>query len=155
MRAVLQRVSEARVTVAGEVVGAIGPGLLVFLGVGKGDGQAELDLLPEKIATLRIFEDEAGKMNRSVLDTTKQVLVVSQFTLYADTRKGRRPSFTDAMPPEEAKALYLRFCDRCRELGLQVATGVFAADMKVALLNDGPVTIVLDTDAQNSQVSSK
>lgn len=145
MRAVLQRVREASVTVDGAVVGSIGPGLLVLLGVGKGDGEAELAFMVDKIPSLRIFEDAAGKMNLSLLDGSKQVLVVSQFTLYADTRKGRRPSFTDAMAPDEAKRLYELFCERCRALGLTVAQGIFAADMQVALVNDGPVTIVLDS----------
>lgn len=147
MRAVLQRVKEASVTVEGQVTGKIGPGLLVLLGVGKGDGDADLDFMVDKIPTLRIFEDDAGKMNRSLLDTSKALLAVSQFTLYADTSRGRRPSFIDAMPPDEAKATYARFCSRCRDLGLTVEEGVFAADMKVALINDGPVTIVLDSKA--------
>jgi D-tyrosyl-tRNA(Tyr) deacylase len=145
MRAVLQRVREASVTVDGAVVGSIGAGLLVFLGVGQRDTEADLDFMVDKVPALRIFEDDAGKMNRSLLDTSKQLLVVSQFTLYADTRKGRRPSFTDAMPPDEAKRLYELFCERCRARGLTVARGIFAADMKVALVNDGPVTIVLDS----------
>ena len=145
MRAVLQRVKEASVTVDGHVTGRIGPGLLVLLGVGKGDGDADLDFMVDKIPTLRIFEDDAGKMNKSLLDTSKAMLAVSQFTLYADTSRGRRPSFIDAMPPDEAKAMYARFCERCRSAGLTVAEGVFAADMKVALINDGPVTIVLDS----------
>ncbi len=147
MRAVLQRVLEASVTVDGQVVGKIGPGLLVLLGVGKGDTEADLDFMVEKIPLLRIFEDEAGKMNRALLDGSKALLCVSQFTLFADTTKGRRPSFLDAMPPEEAKRLYLRFCERCRALGLTVEEGVFAADMKVALVNDGPVTLTLDSRA--------
>lgn len=148
MRAVLQRVLSASVKVDGAVTGEIGPGLLVLLGVGKGDGDADLEWMADKIAGLRIFEDDAGKMNRSLLDTSKAMLCVSQFTLYADTRKGRRPSFIDAGPPEEAKVLYGRFCERSRALGLTVAEGVFAADMKVALVNDGPVTICLDSKAQ-------
>ncbi|MCU0695155.1 MAG: D-aminoacyl-tRNA deacylase [Myxococcaceae bacterium] len=147
MRAVLQRVKEASVTVDGQVVGAIGPGLLVLLGVGKGDTEADVDFMVDKVPGLRIFEDEAGKMNRSLVDGSKHLLAVSQFTLYADTRKGRRPSFVDAMPPDEAKRLYALFCERCRASGLTVAEGVFAADMKVALVNDGPVTIVLDSRA--------
>jgi D-aminoacyl-tRNA deacylase len=147
MRAVLQRVREASVTVDGQIVGQIGPGLLVLLGVGKGDTDADVDFMVDKIPLLRIFEDDAGKMNRSLLDGTRQLLAVSQFTLYADTRKGRRPSFTDAMPPDEAKRLYASFCEKCRAAGLSVAEGVFAADMKVALVNDGPVTIVLDSRA--------
>jgi D-tyrosyl-tRNA(Tyr) deacylase len=145
VRAVLQRVKEASVTVDGAVVGAIGPGLLVLLGVGKGDSEADVDFMVDKVPGLRIFEDDAGKMNRSLHDGSKQLLAVSQFTLFADTKKGRRPSFTDAMPPDEAKRLYALFCERCRGAGLTVAEGIFAADMKVALLNDGPVTIVLDS----------
>lgn len=145
MRAVLQRVKEASVTVEGTVTGKIGPGLLVLLGVGKGDTEADLDFMVDKIPQLRIFEDEAGKMNRALLDGSRQLLAVSQFTLYADTRKGRRPSFIDAMEPVEARRLYASFCERCRALGLEVQEGVFAADMKVALVNDGPVTIVLDS----------
>jgi D-tyrosyl-tRNA(Tyr) deacylase len=147
MRAVLQRVREASVTVDGQIVGQIGPGLLVLLGVGKSDTDADVDFMVDKVPLLRIFEDDAGKMNRSLLDGTRQLLAVSQFTLCADTRKGRRPSFTDAMPPDEAKRLYASFCEKCRAAGLTVAEGVFAADMKVALVNDGPVTIVLDSRA--------
>jgi D-tyrosyl-tRNA(Tyr) deacylase len=145
MRAVLQRVKEASVTVDGQVTGKIGPGLLVLFGVGKGDTEADLAFMVDKIPGLRIFEDDAGKMNRSLLDTSKALLAVSQFTLFADTSKGRRPSFIDAMPPDEAKRLYALFCERCRALGLQVEEGIFAADMQVALVNDGPVTIVLDS----------
>src|SRR5688572_19218525 len=145
MRAVLQRVLSAKVEVEGRVTGEIGPGLLVLLGVGKGDADAELEWMADKIAGMRIFEDEAGKMNKSLLETSRAMLCVSQFTLYADTRKGRRPSFIDAGPPEEAKALYAKFCERSRGLGLTVAEGIFAADMKVALVNDGPVTIWLDS----------
>lgn len=145
MRAVLQRVKEASVTVDGNVVGAIGSGLMVLLGVGKGDTDADVDFMVDKVPGLRIFEDDAGKMNRSLHDGSKQLLAVSQFTLYADTKKGRRPSFTDAMPPDEAKRLYASFCEKCRAAGLMVAEGIFAADMKVALINDGPVTIVLDS----------
>jgi D-tyrosyl-tRNA(Tyr) deacylase len=144
MRALLQRVREASVTVAGERVGAIGPGLLVFLGVGQGDGEAEAVALADRIAGLRIFEDEAGKMNRSLLDTHRAALVVSQFTLYADTRKGRRPSFIEAAPPDEARRLIARACEALRRLGVEVQEGVFAAEMQVALVNDGPVTIWLD-----------
>lgn len=147
MRVVLQRVREASVTVNRQLVGAIGPGLLVFLGVGKEDAETDVDFMVEKVRGLRVFEDDAGKMNRSVHDGSKALLVVSQFTLYADTRKGRRPSFIDAMPPDEARRLYLLFCERCRAAGLTVAEGQFAADMQVALVNDGPVTIVIDSRA--------
>ena len=145
MRAVLQRVKEASVTVDGKITGQIGQGLLVLLGVGKGDTQQDLDFMVDKIPALRIFEDAAGKMNLSLMDTSKALLAVSQFTLFADTKKGRRPSFIDAMAPEEARRMYAAFCERCRALGLEVQEGVFAADMKVALVNDGPVTICLDS----------
>jgi len=145
MRAVVQRVLEASVTVNGERVSQIGPGLLVLLGVGKGDTEADVPWMAEKLATLRIFEDAAGKMNLSLEDTHKQLIVVSQFTLYGDARRGRRPSFTDALEPEAAKVLYEKVCEQLRARGLTVGTGVFAADMKVALINDGPVTILLET----------
>lgn len=145
MRAVIQRVERARVEVEGKAVSEIGPGLLVLLGIGKGDGEAELGWMVEKVANLRIFEDQAGKMNRSVLESSKAILVVSQFTLYGDARKGRRPSFLEACEPEEANRLYQAFCQRSRELGLSVGEGVFAAQMKVGLVNDGPVTILLDS----------
>jgi len=144
VRALLQRVREASVTVEGRKVGAIGPGLLVLLGVGRGDGDSEAVALADRIAGLRIFEDAAGKMNLSLLDTHRAALVVSQFTLYADTRKGRRPSFIDAAPPEEARRLYARACQALRALGVHVEEGVFAAEMQVALINDGPVTILLE-----------
>jgi D-tyrosyl-tRNA(Tyr) deacylase len=145
MRAVVQRVLEASVTVEGQRVSEIGPGLLVLLGVGKGDTEADLTWMVEKLATLRIFEDAQGKMNLSLEDTTKQLIVVSQFTLYGDARKGRRPSFIEAMEPAPAKALYERACELLRARGLTVGTGIFAADMKVALVNDGPVTILLES----------
>ena len=144
MRALLQRVREASVTVEGRKVGALGPGLLVLLGVGRGDGDSEAVALADRIAGLRIFEDAAGKMNLSLLDTHRAALVVSQFTLYADTRRGRRPSFIDAAPPEEARRLYARACEALRALGVHVEEGVFAAEMQVALINDGPVTILLE-----------
>ena len=144
MRALLQRVREASVTVEGRKVGAIGPGLLVLLGVGRGDGDSEAVALADRIAGLRIFEDAAGKMNLSLLDTHRAALVVSQFTLSADPRKGRRPSFIDAAPPEEARRLYARACEALRALGVNVEEGVFAAEMRVALINDGPVTILLE-----------
>jgi D-tyrosyl-tRNA(Tyr) deacylase len=143
MRAVVQRVTRARVTVAGETVGRIGPGLLVLVGVAEGDGQAEADALAGKIARLRIFEDEAGKFARSVADAGGAVLAVSQFTLIADTRKGNRPSFSDAARPEHASPLFDHLCAALRELGLPVETGSFGAHMQVELVNDGPVTIVL------------
>ncbi|WNG33774.1 D-tyrosyl-tRNA(Tyr) deacylase [Archangium minus] len=145
MKAVVQRVLEASVTVQGERVSQMGPGLLVLLGVGKGDTEADVTWMVEKLATLRIFEDAAGKMNLSLEDTSRQLIVVSQFTLYGDARKGRRPSFIDAMEPVGAKALYERVCDALRARGLTVGTGVFAADMKVALVNDGPVTLLLES----------
>jgi len=142
---VVQRVLRASVRVAGEVRGTIERGLLVFLGVANGDGEDAARFLAEKLAALRIFEDDAGKMNRSVVDVGGGVLVVSQFTLYGDARKGNRPSFSDAAPPEAANALYERFCAMLREKGLAVATGVFRAEMAVELVNDGPVTILLDS----------
>jgi D-tyrosyl-tRNA(Tyr) deacylase len=145
MRAVLQRVARASVEVEGRIVGRIGLGWLVLLGVAKGDSDEDADRLAEKVAGLRAFEDEAGKMNRAVADVGGSVLVVSQFTLLGDCRAGRRPSFIDAAEPIEAERLYLRFADRLRGLGLAVETGVFRADMKVELLNDGPVTLLLDS----------
>lgn len=145
MRAVIQRVSEASVTVEQRVVGAISRGLLVLLGVGHADGPAEATLLAEKIAAMRIFPDAAGRFNRSAIESGAAVLVVSQFTLYADTRRGRRPSFSDAAPPDLAAPLVEAFADVLRRQGLSVATGVFGAHMQVALVNDGPVTIVLDS----------
>lgn len=145
MRAVVQRVSRASVSVDGQTVGEIGPGLLVLLGVGRGDAEADADLLADKVANLRVFPDAAGQMNRSVLDTSGGVLVVSQFTLLGDARKGRRPSYLEAAPPEEANRLYGHFAAKLRESGLQVAEGVFRAMMEVALVNQGPVTILLDS----------
>jgi D-aminoacyl-tRNA deacylase len=147
MRAVVQRVASAAVDVGGARLSEIGRGLLVLLGVGKEDADQDLAWMAEKIAHLRIFEDDEGKMNRSVLDTTRQVLVVSQFTLYGDTRKGRRPSFIEAREPNEANALYEALCERLRALGLTVGTGRFRAQMQVALVNDGPVTLWLDSRA--------
>ncbi len=146
MRAVIQRVSRAAVRVEGEEVGAIGPGLLVLLGVGQGDGPGEAKLLAEKITHLRIFNDAAGKFNLSVLEVGGGVLVVSQFTLFADTRRGRRPSFISAGVPEIAAPLVERFMEEVRALGLEVAGGRFGAHMQVELVNDGPVTILLDTE---------
>lgn len=146
MRAVVQRVSKGRVTVEGRVTGEIGNGLVILLGVGAGDTLAEVDLLAEKIARLRIFSDEAGKFNLSAIDVGAGMLVVSQFTLYADCRRGRRPGFTDAARPEVAIPLYEAFVDALRKMELRVETGQFQAMMMVDISNDGPVTIWLDTD---------
>jgi D-tyrosyl-tRNA(Tyr) deacylase len=143
MRAVVQRVRRARVTVADETVGQIGAGLLVLVGVAEDDGAEEARALAGKVARLRIFEDEAGKFDRSVVDSGGAVLAVSQFTLIADTRKGNRPSFSHAARPERAEPLFDRFCAALRELGPTVETGRFGARMEVELVNDGPVTIVL------------
>jgi D-tyrosyl-tRNA(Tyr) deacylase len=145
VRAVVQRVSSARVEVDGEPVASIGKGLLVLLGVARGDGERQAQWLADKIAGLRIFEDDEGKMNLSVQEVGGSVLVVSQFTLLGDCRKGRRPSFTEAAPPEEAHRLYQKFAARLREGGVHVETGVFQARMAVHLVNDGPVTLSLDT----------
>jgi len=145
MRAVVQRVKEASVTVGGEVKGRIGHGLLVLLGVAIGDTDADADAMAEKVANLRVFADDQGQMNRSVLDAGGELLVVSQFTLLGDARRGRRPSYIDAAPPEEANRLYERFVGAARGLGLHVETGVFRAMMDVGLVNDGPVTILLDS----------
>ncbi len=148
MRALIQRVSRGSVTIAGEVVGAIDRGYVVLLGVAHADTPAEAEWLAQKILELRLFEDEDGKMNRSLLDVEGGLLVVSQFTLYADARKGRRPSFTDAAPPPVAIPLYEHFVSRLRASGRPVATGRFGADMQVEILNDGPVTIWLERDPQ-------
>ena len=145
MRACIQRVSEARVTVRGEVTGQIGGGLVVLLGVGTNDGEAEMSWLAEKIIGLRVFEGDAGKMNRSLAEAGGAMLVVSQFTLYGDCRKGRRPSFTSAAPPELAERLYEEFVARVRAAGIEVATGWFREHMLVSLVNDGPVTLWIDT----------
>jgi D-tyrosyl-tRNA(Tyr) deacylase len=145
MMALLQRVSAAKVEVAGRTTGSIGRGLLVFLCVMRGDTDEDLGHLAEKIARLRVFEDKEGKMNLSVQDIHGELLVVSQFTLAANTSKGNRPSFDTAEPPGRAKAMYERFVDRLRPLGLTVRTGEFAATMAVTLTNDGPVTILVDS----------
>lgn len=145
MRAVLQRVSRASVTVEGETVGQIGRGLLVFLGVGPEDDEDDLRYTVRKTAGLRIFPDDEGKMNLSVLDVEGEVLVVPQFTLYGDCRKGQRPSFTNAGPPDKAEAYYEKFTERLRRRGLEVDTGSFRDHMEVKLLNDGPVTMLLDS----------
>jgi len=144
VKVLLQRVSRAAVRVEGETVGSIGAGLLVLLGVEQGDGEADADYLADKSAELRIFPDDEGKMNRSVEDAGGELLVVSQFTLAACTRRGRRPSYSRAAPPELAVPLYERFAARLRGRGLRVAEGVFQAMMEVELVNDGPVTVLLD-----------
>ena len=145
MRAVVQRVTQARVTVAGQTVGAIGPGLMVLVGVEEGDGDADVRYLADKVPNLRIFEDAAGKMNRSLLDVGGAILAVSQFTLLGDARGGRRPSFIRAARPEAADPLYERLAACWRGAGVKVETGVFGAEMAVSLVNDGPVTILLDS----------
>ncbi|MGH2510515.1 MAG: D-aminoacyl-tRNA deacylase [Ktedonobacteraceae bacterium] len=146
MRALIQRVSHASVRVDGEVVGAIEHGLLVLLGIGQGDSEAQVKTLVDKIVHLRIFEDDAGKMNRSLLAIQGEALIVSQFTLYADSRKGRRPSFIEAAPPTVAEPLYECFKEAIAAYGLSVVSGIFGASMQVDLLNDGPVTIWLDSE---------
>ena len=147
MKAVIQRVTNASVSVDGEVKGSIDKGFLIFLGVVQGDTFAQAEVLASKIAKLRVFEDENEKMNLSLLDVAGEALVVSQFTLCADCKKGNRPSFTPSAPPDIANELYLEFSEMLRNNGIQrVENGVFGADMKVSLLNDGPVTIILDTD---------
>lgn len=146
VRAVIQRVTEASVTVEGEVVGEIGPGLMVLIAAGQDDADKDADILVSKIANLRIFSDDEGKMNLSVLDKDGEVLGISQFTLFGDARKGRRPSFVNAMEPVEANRLYERVIEGLRGVGVKkVATGTFRAEMKVALVNDGPVTLLIDT----------
>lgn len=145
MIAVVQRVSESSVTVDGAVTGAIGPGMMVLLGVAREDSEKDADYLVDKLVNLRIFEDDAGKMNRSLLDSGGAMLVVSQFTLLGDCRKGRRPSFVSAAPPESAEALYNYFADQVRGRGVDVATGRFRAMMKVSLVNDGPVTLIVES----------
>jgi len=144
MRTVIQRVQRAHVSVNGETLSAISRGLLILVGVGPEDGEAEAHYLTNKIANLRIFEDDAGKTNRSLLDVGAEALVVSQFTLYADTRKGRRPSFTQAATPDMASPLVDRFADMLRALGVPTQTGAFGAYMQVELVNDGPMTIVIE-----------
>jgi len=146
MRAVVQRVSHASVTVDGQIVGKIDRGLLVFLGVTHADNEVAADYLAEKIAGLRIFEDDAGKMNLSVTDVDGAILAVSQFTLYGDVRKGKRPSFDDAARPEQARKLYEYFVERTRALGLRCETGHFQEMMQVELVNEGPATILLDSE---------
>ncbi len=146
MRAVVQRVSRAQVRVEGEVKGAVGRGMVVLLGVGRNDSAEAAVYLAEKVANLRIFEDEQGKMNRSLVEMGGEALVISQFTLYGDVRKGRRPGFDQAAPPQQAESLYEQFVRELVAHGIRVATGVFQAHMEVELVNDGPVTILLDSD---------
>ncbi|HKE33688.1 MAG TPA: D-aminoacyl-tRNA deacylase [Candidatus Acidoferrum sp.] len=146
MRAVLQRVSRAKVTVDGRIAGEIGPGLMILLGVGRNDTPAVISRMAERCVNLRIFEDDQGKMNRSLLDVKGSVLAVSQFTLYGDARGQRRPSFIAAAPPELAKTVYDEFCEALRKLGVTVASGIFQTRMSVELVNEGPVTILLDSD---------
>ena len=146
MKALIQRVSRADVSVDGESAGRIGNGLLVLLGVGHEDTEKQADLLVQKVVNLRIFEDENAKMNRSLADIQGELLVVSQFTLMADTKKGRRPSFVNAAPPEQADRLYMSFVEKAREKGIETETGSFGAMMEVCLVNHGPVTIILDTE---------
>ena len=146
MRCVVQRVSEASVAVNGETVGAVGPGLMVLIGVSTDDTDTDLKYMTEKVPNLRIFDDENGVMNRSVLDAGGGILAVSQFTLYGDARGGRRPSYSRAAKPEEASAMYERLVEAWRAKGIHVETGIFRTDMKVSLVNDGPVTILLDSE---------
>lgn len=146
MRAVVQRVSRGRVTVAGEVVGEIGQGYVVLLGVAREDDAAAADYMADKIAGLRVFEDDEGKMNRSIQEAGGAILAVSQFTLYGDVRRGRRPGFDRAGRPEQAEPLYERFVERLRALGIRVETGRFQTHMEVELVNDGPVTILVDSE---------
>jgi D-aminoacyl-tRNA deacylase len=145
MRAVIQRVTQANVSIEGKIAGAINAGLVILLGVGAGDNEAEVELLANKIANLRIFADAEGKFNLSALDVKAEMLVISQFTLFADSRKGRRPSFTDAARPELAIPLYEKFVEKLRTMDFKVETGEFQADMLVEIHNSGPVTIWLDT----------
>lgn len=152
MRAVIQRVKESSVSVDGEIKGAVGKGYNILLGVMQGDTEAQAELLAAKVSKLRVFEDENGKMNKSVLDVGGEILVISQFTLCADIKKGNRPSFTDSAAPDEANRLYEYFCTCLRNEGVsKVETGVFAADMLVKIDNDGPVTIVMDTEIWDSR----
>jgi D-tyrosyl-tRNA(Tyr) deacylase len=146
MRSVVQRVTVASVLVEGQEIARIGTGLLALVGVGVGDDEGAAVTLADKIVDLRVFEDAQGKMNHSVLDIRGEVLLVSQFTLLGDARRGRRPSFTDAMEPVRAEVLFQRVCERVREREIRVSTGKFRADMKVMLVNDGPVTLLLDTN---------
>ena len=146
MRALIQRVSSASVEVNGEITGKIGPGLLVFLGVKTGDTEKDVQFVADKCVNLRVFEDDEGKMNRSLLDVNGEMLVVSQFTLYGDTRKGRRPGFSEAADPAVSEPLYERFVEAVKNSGVQVGTGVFGAQMDVSLVNKGPVTLLVEKE---------
>jgi len=148
MRAVVQRVSEASVSVDGEITGEIGKGFVVLLGVGQMDTEKDADYLADKIVNLRVFEDDNGKMNLSLLDKQASLLIVSQFTLYGDCRKGRRPSFDKAARPEQAERLYNYFVQKCRDYGINVQTGKFQAEMTVRIYNDGPVTLLIDSSKE-------
>lgn len=148
MRAVVQRVSKAAVSVGGQQVGAIGPGLVVLLGIHRNDGKHELVWMAEKLINLRIFPDENGKMNRSLAELNQEMLIVSQFTLYGDCRKGRRPGYSEAAPPDRAEELYNTFVEEIRRRGVETATGQFQAMMEVSLVNDGPVTLLVDSAGQ-------
>lgn len=145
MRLVIQRVLESSVRIDGECVGQIGPGLMVLCGVEEGDSEADVRYCIEKTVNLRIFEDDAGKMNRSIIEAGGEILAISQFTLHGDVRHGRRPSFIKAARPETAVPLYQAYCDGLRQAGVHVETGIFQADMKVSLINDGPVTLLVDS----------
>ncbi|QTA38744.1 D-tyrosyl-tRNA(Tyr) deacylase [Thermosipho ferrireducens] len=145
MRAVIQRVKKASVEIDGKVVGSINKGLVVLLGVGKDDTDSDMNYLAEKIVNLRIFDDSEGKMNLSLKDVGGEMLIVSQFTLYGDCRRGRRPSYSNSAPPDYAKKMYEMFIDKIRKMGLKVETGVFGEYMQVSLINDGPVTLLLDS----------
>lgn len=147
MKVVLQRVSQASVSVDGEIVGQIGAGFLALIGIGHGDDPAVVSWMAEKTSVLRVFEDDAGKMNRSVVDVGGSILAISQFTLYGDCRKGRRPAFTDAAEPTLAEELYELYVETLKGQGVTVETGIFAADMKVSLVNDGPVTMLLERES--------
>lgn len=149
MRALIQRVSNASVDVEDKTVGEINKGILVFLGVGKGDTEKELNYMVDKIINLRIFEDEDGKMNLSLKDVAGEILVISQFTLYGDVSKGRRPSFTDSGDPKLAKDLYEKFIEKCKKEGIKTESGIFGADMDVKLLNQGPVTILVERESNS------
>ena len=155
MRAVVQRVQNAKVDIDGKTAGEIGAGLLVFIAVGLDDNDDDIEWIVEKITDLRIFEDENDKMNLSVKDVGGEILVISQFTLYGDVRKGRRPSFIKSMPPEKAEVIYDKFVEKCRGTGLNIKTGVFKAHMDVHLINDGPVTLIIDTEDRKISRRSK